>query len=361
MVVFWAGTAGIEPAAFRLTAGRSASWAINPYISSVELWNCRYGFQFQALLIIFMTLAFLRIRTALIAWRAIFLPLFFAVRVTICTGRFLNPWLCVMLQRFCCECPLFSPSRWIGFEPITTSSLTIWTAVKIPDRIYFSALYQIELPPASLSGWSCTICLSHIRKISSGRHLVSWKCRIRTASLRPWRSVLPLHHILHDNPNGNRTRTFGATVRRTNLYTIGLYYGFYCRWTDGCIQSSCHPIVSELTQAVICLVCAWLIAFAQIKNRLPFRTSGRISNISCDQSVYSRVCTNTPGSRYPLDPALKRHTLLSLSAFSAAGIMVPWRSFGRYVLRELNICICSIAFPFRTCGSIFSDFHFNTI
>ena len=27
---------------------------------------------------------------------------------------------------------------------------------------------------------------------------------------------------------------FGATVRRTNLYTIGLYYGFYCRRTDGC-------------------------------------------------------------------------------------------------------------------------------
>ena len=89
------------------------------------------------------------------------------------------------------------------------------------------------------------------------------------------------------------------------------------------IQSSCHPIVSELTSTVICLVCAWLIAFAQIKNRLPFRTSGSISNISCDQSVHSRVCANTPGSRYPLDPALKRHTLLSHSALSAAGIMVP--------------------------------------
>ena len=58
-------------------------------------------------------------------------------------------------------------------------------------------------------------------------------------------------HILNDNPNGllralwhafsndragrrDRTRTFGATVRRTNLYTIGLYYGFYCRRTSGC-------------------------------------------------------------------------------------------------------------------------------
>ena len=81
-------------------------------------------------------------------------------------------------------------------------------------------------------------------------------------------------HILNDNPNGllralwhafsndragrrDRTRSslrygrrrtdvprtschpgpsapFGATVRRTNLYTIGLYYGFYCRRTDGC-------------------------------------------------------------------------------------------------------------------------------
>ena len=101
--------------------------------------------------------------------------------------------------------------------------------------------------------------------------------------------------------------------------------------------------------------------FAQIKNRLSFRTSGSIVSICCDRSVHSRACTNTPGSRYPLDPASKRHTLLSHSAFSAAGIMVPWRSFGRYVLRELNICICSISFPFRTCGSIFSDFHYNTI
>ena len=131
------------------------------------------------------------------------------------------------------------------------------------------------------------------------------------------------------------------------------------------LSAVCDPIqlpsdVCELTSDGSCLVCAWLIAFAQIKNRLPFRTSGSISNISCDQSVHSRVCANTPGSRYPLDPALKRHTLLSLSAFSAAGIMVPWRSFGRYVLRELNICICSIAFPFRTCGSIFSDTHYNT-
>ena len=38
-----------------------------------------------------------------------FFPLFFAVRVTICTGRFLNPWFCVMFQRYCCERPLFFP------------------------------------------------------------------------------------------------------------------------------------------------------------------------------------------------------------------------------------------------------------
>ncbi len=90
-----------------------------------------------------------------------------------------------------------------------------------------------------------------------------------------------------------------------------------------CIQSAIRPVESELSLAVCHPVCAWLIAFAQIKNRLPFRTSGSISNISCDQSVHSRVCADTPGSRYPLDPALKRHTLLSHSAFSAAGIMVP--------------------------------------
>ena len=31
---------------------------------------------------------------------------------------------------------------------------------------------------------------------------------------------------------------FGATVRRTNLYTIGFYYGFYCRRTSGCPPAS---------------------------------------------------------------------------------------------------------------------------
>ena len=37
----------------------------------------------------------------------------------------------------------------------------------------------------------------------------------------------------------------------------------------------------------------------------------------------------------------------------ADGINVPWRSNRRYVSLNLFVCICSIAFPFRTCGPIF--------
>ena len=42
----------------------------------------------------------------------------------------------------------------------------------------------------------------------------------------------------------------------------------------------------------------------------------------------------------------------------ADGINVPWRSNRRYVSLNLFVCICSIAFPFRTCGPIFfKDAH----
>ena len=88
------------------------------------------------------------------------------------------------------------------------------------------------------------------------------------------------------------------------------------------IQSAIRPVESMLSLSVWHPVCARLIANAQ-KNRLSFRTSGRINSTNCNQSVHSRLRLNTSGSRYPLGPALKRHILLSLSAFSAAGIIVP--------------------------------------
>ena len=47
-----------------------------------------------------------------------------------------------------------------------------------------------------------------------------------------------LHHIL-SNPNGNWTRAFGATVRRTNLYTMELYNNKsrLSPWTSGSFSS----------------------------------------------------------------------------------------------------------------------------
>ena len=64
------------------------------------------------------------------------------------------------------------------------------------------------------------------------------------------------------------------------------------------------------------------------KNRLSFRTSGSLNSINCLQSVHSRMRANTPGSRCPLGPALKRHTLISHSALSAAGIIIRITSVG---------------------------------
>ena len=66
-------------------------------------------------------------------------------------------------------------------------------------------------------------------------------------------------HILNDNPNGllralwhafsndragrrDRTRTFGATVRRTNLYTIGLYNGLIAGGPTDAGPPSCNIV-----------------------------------------------------------------------------------------------------------------------
>ena len=67
-------------------------------------------------------------------------------------------------------------------------------------------------------------------------------------------------------------------------------------------------------------------------------------------SGYPAARIKAPGSRHPLDPVLLRHTQISPSACFAVGIIVPWRSNRRYVFFILFVYICSIAFPFRTCG-----------
>ena len=85
------------------------------------------------------------------------------------------------------------------------------------------------------------------------------------------------------------------------------------------------------------------------KCRLSPRTSGILSINHCNQSGYCRARGEAPGPRHPLDPVLKRHTLISHSAFLTEGIVVFWRSNRRYIFLVVHVCIFSIAFPFRTC------------
>ena len=68
--------------------------------------------------------------------------------------------------------------------------------------------------------------------------------------------------MMVNNPNGNRTRISGATVRRTCRYTMGLY--LLLRLPQFAMLTG-----SQMLRMAHC--------FAQ-KNRLPLRTSGGISN-----------------------------------------------------------------------------------
>ena len=97
------------------------------------------------------------------------------------------------------------------------------------------------------------------------------------------------------------------------------------------------------------------LRFRYRKSRLPFRTSGSLSTDHCNSSGYPVARAKAPGPRHPLDPVLLRHTQINHSARLADGIIVPWRSNRRYVFFILFVFICSIAFPFRTCGPFFLD------
>ena len=102
--------------------------------------------------------------------------------------------------------------RWTGLEPITTASPTNKLLLKPRSGFVFSALCQIELPSVIENvGLEPLLCV-------------------------PGAACYALHHILISNPNGNRTRASGATVRRTHLYTMKLYliYGQYITGIPAC-------------------------------------------------------------------------------------------------------------------------------
>ena len=116
-----------------------------------------------------MTLWVLRIRTALTVWETVFLPFY-----NCCKGHIpdqdaslcFHGYKSCAFDECCCQRPThwkFSPVDWIWTNNNCAPSKVI--AVKTPGRIYSSALFQIELPPASRSGWSCTTDLPRIRRV----------------------------------------------------------------------------------------------------------------------------------------------------------------------------------------------------
>ena len=141
----------------------------------------------------------------------------------------------------------FLESRWTGFEPITTASQT----KKLLLKSRTGSVFQRSA------------------KLSYHRRLKMSDSNRSSASLTQ-RATL-LHHILSNNPSGNRTRASGATVRRTYRYTMELYI---------------------------------LLVSKHIKSRLSFRTSGSFSINYCDLSGYPVARTKALGPRHPLDPVL---------------------------------------------------------
>ena len=138
------------------------------------------------------------------------------------------------------------------------------------------------------------------------------------------------------NPSGNRTRSPGATVQCTDRYTMELYICFI----PDRIWSGFPASFLE-----------------QMKSRLSYRTSGSLSINHCDLSGHPMAHGEAHGPRHPLDPVLLRHTQINHSAFLAVGIIVPWRSNWRFAFFILSVCICSIAFPFRTCCPFFTTLN----
>ena len=91
----------------------------------------------------------------------------------------------------------------------------------------------------------------------------------------------------------------------------------------------------------------WVLLKIHIKKPPVHRTSGSLSNLYADKSDYSGMRVKAPRFRYPLE-----------SAFSAAGILVPWRSYGRYEIVMLSVFLFNIAFPFRICDPVLFIFRY---
>ena len=106
--------------------------------------------------------------------------------------------------------PLTYEHRWTGFEPITTASPT--NKLQLKPRSGFVFL-------SALPDWATT---------------GDWKCRIRTAPLRPRRSVLLFTPHSHQQPQRESNPCFRSdSPAYSPLYYEAMFYGRLLRLRFG--------------------------------------------------------------------------------------------------------------------------------
>ena len=193
-------------------------------------------------------------------------------------------------------------------------------AVKIPDRICFSALCQVELPSAIENvGFEPLLCV-------------------------PNAACCSLHHILISCSSGNRTRASGATVRRTYRYTMELYC--LCRTINSSPHAAQRLALRALTKKAACLfgqaaVSALITAIYLVTPWLALRRL--VPDITWSGLI--KAYTNRPfrvlGGRHNCPLKIKQAMCIIHS-----------------VCIHLQHCL---AFPFRTCCPFFTMLNISLV
>ena len=169
-----------------------------------------------------------RIWTELQTWQVWFLPIvsLWGPHISLSGHCSLNmiSWSCELLWGLLIVSRVFSNDRWIGFEPITTASLTKLMLLKPLAGFVFQRSIQIELPSVIENvGFEPRLCVPGAA------------CLLITP------------HSHQSSPNGNRTRASGATVRCTCRYTMKLCVCAGYRipafaWQEDCLRATfCGP------------------------------------------------------------------------------------------------------------------------
>ena len=214
----------------------------------------------------------------------------------------------------------FLESRWTGFEPITTASHT----KKLLLKSRTGSVFQRSA------------------KLSYHRQLKMSDSNRSSASLTQ-RATL-LHHILSNNPSGNRTRASGATVRRTYRYTMELYC--LCRTINSSPHTAQRLALRSLTKKAACLfgqaaVSALITAIYLVTPWLALRRL--VPDITWSGLI--KAYTNRPfrvlGGRHNCPLKIKQAMCIIHS-----------------VCIHLQHCL---AFPFRTCCPFFTMLNISLV